>query len=62
MVGTKRVVSHCQLDRLAQVGSVSLQFLWVTQQMYELEGWLAFCRSQFPHLGMMGKLNEMICV
>lgn len=57
MVGTKGVVSHSQLDRLAQVGSVSLQFLWATHQMYQLKGWLAFYRSQFPHLGIMGKLN-----
>lgn len=60
IVGTQRVVSHFQLDRLALVGSVSLQFLWVTHQMYELKGWLAFYRSQFPHLGMMGKLHEII--
>lgn len=60
MVATKGVVSHAQLDRLAQVGSVSLQFLWVTHQMYEFKGWLAFYRSQFPHLGMIGKLNEII--
>lgn len=60
MVATKGVVSHAQLNRLAQVGSVSLQFLWVTHQMYEFKGWLAFYRSQFPHLGMIGKLNEII--
>lgn len=61
MVGTKVVVSCSQMDRLAQVGSVSLQFLWVTHQMYELKGWVAFCKSQFPHLGMIRKLNEIIC-
>lgn len=38
IVSTWRVVSHAQLDRLAPVGSVSLQFLWVTHQMYELKG------------------------